>query len=161
MTQSKTESMWNDEVEENGLATISDVEDSEFELVVDLENLPEISKSLKQEQKLVLENKRDFVRNMIDNKKVKQATHAIESMEIIMEALSSKEKMSRVMANVQTPMDLKFLAEAYEKIAKQLANLTRLDTVDGAGTGAKVALAVQFGNGSGGTTVVQVGIEDK
>lgn len=164
MAQSKSkiyEPMWDDGNEEKGIATLEQIEDGEFELVVDLENLPEISKSLKQEQKLVLENKRDFVRNMIDNKKVKQATHAIESMEIIMEALSSKEKMSRVMENVNTPMDLKFLAEAYEKIAKQLANLTRLDTIDGAGTGAKVALAVQFGNGSGGTTVVQVGIEDK
>ena len=153
--------MWEENNEDTEVEILDQSDDGEFELVVDLENLPEISKKLKQEQKLVLENKRDYVRSMIDNKKIKQATHAIESMEIIMEALSSKEKMSRVLANVQTPMDLKFLAEAYEKIAKQLANLTRLDTVDGAGTGAKVALAVQFGNGSGGTTVVQVGIEDK
>ena len=154
----KLQPMWEEDVE----TAESDQEDNgEFELVVDIDNLPEISKKLQQEQKLVLQNKRDYVRNMIDNKKVKQATHAIESMEIIMEALSSRSKMAQVMENVKTPMDVKFLAEAYEKIGKQLQNLTRLDTVDGAGTGAKVALAVQFGNGSGGTTVVQVGIEDR
>ena len=153
--------MWEENNEDTEIEVLDASDEGEFSLVVDLENLPEISKKLKQEQKLVLENKRDYVRSMIDNKKVKQATHAIESMEIIMEALSSREKLSQVMENVKTPMDLKFLAEAYEKIGKQLANLTRLDTVDGAGTGAKVALAVQFGNGSGGTTVVQVGIEDK
>ena len=150
--------MWQEETE---IETLDQSDEGEFELVVDIDNLPQISKALKQEQKLVLENKRDFVRTMIDNKKVKQATHAIESMEIIMEALSNRSKMAQVMENVKTPMDVKFLAEAYEKIGKQLQNLTRLDTVDGAGTGAKVALAVQFGNGSGGTTVVQVGIEDK
>ena len=148
--------MWEENNEDTEIEVLDASDDGEFSLVVDLENLPEISKKLKQEQKLVLENKRDYVRSMIDNKKVKQATHAIESMEIIMEALSSREKLSQVMENVKTPMDLKFLAEAYEKIGKQLANLTRLDTVDGAGTGAKVALAVQFGNGSGNTTVVQV-----
>ena len=153
--------MWEENNEDTEIEVLDASDDGEFSLVVDLENLPEISKKLKQEQKLVLQNKRDYVRSMIDNKKVKQATHAIESMEIIMEALSSREKLSQVMENVKTPMDLKFLAEAYEKIGKQLANLTRLDTVDGAGTGAKVALAVQFGNGSSGTTVVQVGIEDK
>lgn len=153
--------MWEDNNEDTEIEVLDATDDGEFSLVVDLENLPEISKKLKQEQKLVLENKRDYVRNMIDNKKVKQATQAIESMDIIMEALSSREKLNQVMANVKTPIDIKFLAEAYEKIGKQLANLTRLDTVDGAGTGAKVALAVQFGNGSGGTTVVQVGIEDK
>ena len=153
--------MWDEESEENEISALEQEDDGEFELVVDIDNLPEVSKKLQQEQKLVLANKRDYVRNMIDNKKVKQATHAIESMEIIMEALSSRSKMAQVMANVKTPMDVKFLAEAYEKIGKQLQNLTRLDTVDGAGTGAKVALAVQFGNGSGGTTVVQVGIEDK
>ena len=153
--------MWDEESEENEISTLEQEDDGEFELVVDIDNLPEVSKKLQQEQKLVLANKRDYVRNMIDNKKVKQATHAIESMEIIMEALSSRSKMAQVMENVKTPMDVKFLAEAYEKIGKQLQNLTRLDTVDGAGTGAKVALAVQFGNGSGGTTVVQVGIEDR
>ena len=153
--------MWDEESEENEISALEQEDNGEFELVVDIDNLPEISKKLQQEQKLVLQNKRDYVRNMIDNKKVKQATHAIESMEIIMEALSSKTKMAEVMENVKTPMDIKFLAEAYEKISKQLQNLTRLDTVDGSGTGAKVALAVQFGNGSGGTTVVQVGIEDK
>ena len=66
--------------------------------------------------------------------------------------------MAEVMENVKTPMDVKFLAEAYEKISKQLQNLTRLDTVDGAGTSAKAALAIKFGTGSGSTTV-QVGVQ--
>ena len=90
------EPMWGDNDEDAEMEIIDQTDDGEFELVVDLENLPEISKKLKQEQKLVLENKRDFVRNMIDNKKVKQATHVIESMEIIMEALSDRDKMSQV-----------------------------------------------------------------
>ena len=164
MTQSRSkmlEPMWDDGLEEKGLATLSDVEDGEFDLVTDIDDLPEVSKVLEQEQKIYLDTMRKKVRTMIDGKKLTQAVCAIKSMENMMAILSDDEMMIRVRENVSTPMDLKFLAEAYEKVAKQVQNLTRLDTVDGAGTGAKVALAVQFGNGSGGTTVVQVGIEDK
>jgi hypothetical protein len=164
MTQSRSkmlEPMWDDGLEEKGLATLSDVEDGEFDLVTDIDDLPEVSKVLEQEQKVYLDTMRKKVRTMIDGKKLTQAVCAIKSMENMMAILSDDEMMIRVRQNVSTPMDLKFLAEAYEKVAKQVQNLTRLDTVDGAGTGAKVALAVQFGNGSGGTTVVQVGIEDK
>ena len=164
MTQSRSkmlEPMWDDGLEEKGLATLSDVEDGEFDLVTDIDDLPEVSKVLEQEQKVYLDTMRKKVRTMIDGKKLTQAVCAIKSMENMMAILSDDEMMIRVRQNVSTPMDLKFLAEAYEKVAKQMQNLTRLDTVDGAGTGAKVALAVQFGNGSGGTTVVQVGIEDK
>lgn len=155
------EPMWDDGLEEKGLATLSDVEDGEFDLVTDIDDLPEVSKVLEQEQKIYLDTMRKKVRTMIDGKKLTQAVCAIKSMENMMAILSDDEMMIRVRENVSTPMDLKFLAEAYEKVAKQVQNLTRLDTVDGAGTGAKVALAVQFGNGSGSTTVVQVGIEDK
>ena len=164
MAQSKSkmyEPMWDEGLEEKGLATLSDVEDGEFDLVADIDSLPEVSKVLEQEQKIYLDTMRKKVRTMIDGKKLTQAVCAIKSMENMMAILSDDEMMIRVRENVSTPMDLKFPAEAYEKVAKQMQNLTRLDTVDGAGTGAKVALAVQFGNGSGGTTVVQVGIEDK
>lgn len=164
MTQSKSriyEPMWDDGNEEKGIATLEQVEDGEFDLVPDIDDLPEVSKVLEQEQKIYLDTMRKKVRTMIDGKKLTQAVCAIKSMENMMAILSDDEMMIRVRENVSTPMDLKFLAEAYEKVAKQVQNLTRLDTVDGAGTGAKVALAVQFGNGSGGTTVVQVGIEDK
>lgn len=164
MAQSKSkiyEPMWDDGNEEKGIATLEQVEDGEFDLVADIDDLPEVSKVLEQEQKVYLDTMRKKVRTMIDGKKLTQAVCAIKSMENMMAILSDDEMMIRVRENVSTPMDLKFLAEAYEKVAKQMQNLTRLDTVDGAGTGAKVALAVQFGNGSGGTTVVQVGIEDK
>jgi hypothetical protein len=164
MAQSKSkiyEPMWDDGNEEKGIATLEQVEDGEFDLVADIDDLPEVSKVLEQEQKVYLDTMRKKVRTMIDGKKLTQAVCAIKSMENMMAILSDDEMMIRVRENVSTPMDLKFLAEAYEKVAKQVQNLTRLDTVDGAGTGAKVALAVQFGNGSGGTTVVQVGIEDK
>ena len=164
MGQSKSkiyEPMWDDGNEEKGIATLEQIEDGEFDLVTDIDDLPEVSKVLEQEQKVYLDTMRKKVRTMIDGKKLTQAVCAIKSMENMMAILSDDEMMVRVRQNVSTPMDLKFLAEAYEKIGKQLQNLTRLDTVDGAGTGAKVALAVQFGNGSGGTTVVQVGIEDR
>ena len=164
MTQSRSkmlDPMWDDGVEEKGLSTLADIEDGEFDLVTDISDLPEVSKVLEQEQKVYLDTMRKKVRTMIDGKKLTQAVCAIKSMENMMAILSDDGMMERVKENVSTPMDLKFLAEAYEKVAKQMQNLTRLDTVDGAGTGAKVALAVQFGNGSGGTTVVQVGIEDK
>ena len=164
MTQSRSkmlDPMWDDGNEEKGIATLEQIEDGEFDLVTDISDLPEVSKVLEQEQKVYLDTMRKKVRTMIDGKKLTQAVCAIKSMENMMAILSDDGMMERVKENVSTPMDLKFLAEAYEKVAKQMQNLTRLDTVDGAGTGAKVALAVQFGNGSGGTTVVQVGIEDK
>lgn len=164
MAQSKSkiyEPMWDDGNEEKGIATLEQIEDGDFDLVTDIDDLPEVSKVLEQEQKVYLDTMRKKVRTMIDGKKLTQAVCAIKSMENMMAILSDDDMMERVKENVNSPMDLKFLAEAYEKVAKQMQNLTRLDTVDGAGAGAKVALAVQFGNGSGGTTVVQVGIEDK
>ena len=164
MGQSKSkiyEPMWDDGNEEKGIATLEQIEDGEFDLVTDIDDLPEVSKVLEREQKVYLDTMRKKVRTMIDGKKLTQAVCAIKSMENMMAILSDDEMMVRVRQNVSTPMDLKFLAEAYEKVAKQMQNLTRLDTVDGSGTSAKVALAVQFGNGSGGTTVVQVWIEDK
>jgi hypothetical protein len=159
MAQKMIESMFDDEPEETELEVVDQEDDGEFGLVVNIDDIPEITKVMKQEQKLVLEKKRDYVRNMIDNKKVKQATHAIESMDTIMEFLGNREKMLVILESAKTPMDLKFIAEAYEKIGKQLQSLTRLDTVDGSGTSARAALAIRFGNNSGSTTTVQVGLQ--
>jgi len=164
MGQSKSkiyEPMWDDGNEDKGIATLEQIEDGEFDLVPDIDDLPEVSKALELEQKAYLGQMQKKIRTYVDGKKLTQAVCAIKSMENMMSILSDDGMMAVVLANTTTPMDVKFLAEAYEKVAKQLQNLTRLDTVDGAGTGAKVALAVQFGNGSGGTTVVQVGIEDR
>ena len=164
MGQSKSkiyEPMWDDGNEEKGIATMEQIEDGDFDLVPDIDDLPEVSKALELEQKAYLGQMQKKIKTYVDGKKLTQAVCAIKSMENMMSILSNDGMMAVVMANTTTPMDVKFLAEAYEKVAKQLQNLTRLDTVDGAGTGAKVALAVQFGNGSGGTTVVQVGIEDR
>ena len=164
MAQSKSkiyEPMWDDGNEEKGIATLEQVEDGDFDLVPDIDDLPEVSKALELEQKAYLGQMQKKIKTYVDGKKLTQAVCAIKSMENMMSILSDDGMMAVVMANTTTPMDVKFLAEAYEKVAKQLQNLTRLDTVDGAGTGAKVALAVQFGNGSGGTTVVQVGLEDR
>lgn len=162
MAQSKSkilEPMWDDGLEEKGLATLEEVEDGEFDLVADIDDLPDVSKALEQEQKAYLDGMRKKVRTMIDGKKLTQAVCAIKSMENMMAALSDDEIMFKVRQNIETPMDLKFLAEAYEKVGKQLQNLTRLDTVDGSGTSARAALAIRFGNNSGSTTTVQVGLQ--
>ena len=161
MAQSKSrayEPMWDEGNEEKGVATLEQIEDGEFDLVADIDDLPEVSKILEQEQRQYLDSMRKRVRTMIDGKKLTQAVCAIKSMENMMAILSDDEMMERVKENVSTPMDLKFLAEAYEKVAKQVQNLTRLDTVDGSGTSAKAALAIKFGTGSGSTTV-QVGVQ--
>ena len=39
------EPMWDDGLEEKGLATLSDVEDGEFDLVTDIDDLPGVSLS--------------------------------------------------------------------------------------------------------------------
>ena len=84
MAQSKSkmyEPMWDEGLEEKGLATLSDVEDGEFDLVADIDSLPEVSKVLEQEQKIYLDTMRKKVRTMIDGKKLTQAVCAIKSME--------------------------------------------------------------------------------
>jgi hypothetical protein len=167
MTQSKSkmlEPMWDEGLEEKGLATLSDVEDGEFDLVVDMDDLPAASKAHEAAVKQYLTQQKKTVQEHIDGRKLPQAIALFTATENTASLLSDPEVVESIRQNIIATGDArayKMVSDAHATMLKQTQNLTRLDTVDGAGTGAKVALAVQFGNGSGGTTVVQVGIEDK
>lgn len=167
MTQSKSkqlEPMWDDGLEEKGLATLEQIEDGEFDLVVDINDLPEVSKAHEAAVKQYLTTERNAAQTHMDGRKIPQALLLFDTAENIASIVHDSDVTESIRAKLIETGDAKsykLLVEAQALLIKQTQTLTRLDTVDGAGTGAKVALAVQFGNGSGGTTVVQVGIEDK
>lgn len=99
-------------------------------------------------EKDILAAKRQQVVLQLDGRKLRQATQVMDRMDGILD---------KMMETIQdgTAQDVKFLAEAYEKMSKTLATVTRLDTVDGTGKAARLALDVQFGNGSSVRAIVE------
>ena len=157
----RLEPMWDDGKEEKGLATLEQIENGEFDLVLDIDNIPEVSKSLEQETKRYLTAERNRIQTIVDGKKLPQALALIDATELVTVALNDVNVVQAIRQKMIETGDAKaykMMAEAQAIMLKQTQNLTRLDTVDGSGTSAKAALAIKFGTGSGSTTV-QVGVQ--
>ncbi len=133
------------------------LQSSEVDIISSPQEFEEMSLSLVEEQKKTLKNLRQRVMLQLDKKKLEQSTKLMTAMENIQDIWTDREILERVKGNVKTAMDLKCLAEAYTKLADAQQKLSRLDTIDGSGTGAKMKLAIQFDNGNG--TKVQTYVE--
>ena len=153
--------MWDEGLEEKGLATLEQIEDGEFDLVLDIDDIPEVSKAHEQATKKYLSAERTRVQTLIDGKKLPQAIALITATETgstVLSDIDVIESIRRTLIETGDAKSYKLFAEAQAIMLKQTQNLTRLDTVDGSGTSAKAALAIKFGTGSGSTTV-QVGVQ--
>ena len=118
---------------------------------LDGEVLPSFSEmplSVVDSHKKFLAEKKKQLALRLDNQKLDEAVKVIGGMESITDIITDKEVMQRVKDNTGNAQDIKFLAEAYSKLADKMQMLQRLDTVDGNGTGGRIMLQLEDGNGN-------------
>lgn len=137
------------------------IETCEAEIVSSTDELKEMSLSIQNENKKALAEMKKQVMYKLDKRKLVEAQKALTAIETIGDMFTDDEILSRVRDNINTAMDMKFLAEAQEKILKTHQNLMRLDTVDSSGTAKRISIGVRYEDDSGTKveTVIQTGGE--
>lgn len=100
--------------------------------------LEEMSLTEYNKQKQLLEAKRKQLSLMLDGRKLEQAKRIIDSMDMILDRISEGYDKEVVSA-----MDLKFLADAYDKMQKSLERISRLDSLDGDGRAARISIKIE------------------
>lgn len=114
--------------------------------IIDKPDFEMMSMADYQAAKNMLAERRKSVVLQLDGRKLAQATKVMDAMDATLDDL---------LAPGVSAMDRKFLAEAFDKLNKTLQTTIRLDTVDGSGKAARLALAVEFGDGTRVQTLVE------
>lgn len=112
--------------------------------------------AIKKRQKQLLEAKRSQVLFQQDALKLNESQKAMEIAQRISDGMLNTNMIDVIMMNAKTGQDLKYIADAYDKILGRIANLNRLDTVDGSGTAREIKLGISFQDSSGNSTKVMV-----
>ena len=112
--------------------------------------------AIKKRQKQLLEAKRSQVLFQQDALKLNESQKAMEIAQRISDGMLNTEMIDTIMANAKTGQDLKYIADAYDKILGRIASLNRLDTVDGSGTAREIKLGISFQDSSGSSTKVML-----
>ncbi len=105
----------------------SDEIEQKVEIINEIESLAELNK-----QQLSI--KRQRIEIEVDNKKLDTAKKTIGAVEKIINSVMSEDVLERVAKNINTPMDMKFMAEAADKLSSTLRNLMNPNVIDGTGT---------------------------
>ncbi len=82
-----------------------------------------------------------------DGQKLAMANHLIDALWHDISVMIDPEKNKRVADNIATPFDDKLFMEAAEKRLKMLQNLMRMDSVGTGSTAARIAVALDIGDG--------------
>lgn len=117
--------------------TVNDENEQKVELVNNIESLAVLTK-----QKLAL--KREEVQLEVDNKKLDTAKKTIGAVEKIIDAVLNEDTLTRVSKSINTPMDMKFMAEAADKLANTLKSLMSGSAVDELGNKKKQKINFMF-----------------
>lgn len=115
------------------------VENADFEL---------LTMQQYQAEKQILAEKRKAVVLRLDGRKLAQANKIMDAMDVALEKMIDPELSA---------MDFQFYAKSYDTLNKTLNTTIRLDTVDGSGKAARIALAVEFNNGTKIQTMIEGG----
>lgn len=129
--------------------------DGETEIVTDVEEIKEMTLSMKKENEKQLANLRNNVLLKLDKRKMVE----VEAISDIMDSILDTMLSNIVDIKPETALDIKLMSEAYAKLADARQKATRLDTINGDGTAGKVKLAVRFESGSGSTVETAVEIK--
>lgn len=117
--------------------TVNDETEQKVQMISEIETLAEINK-----QQLAV--KRQQIELEVDNKKLDTAKKTIGAVEKIIDSVMSIETLERVSLNINTPMDMKFMAEAAEKLTNTLKNLMNRNSIDELGTKKKQKINFMF-----------------
>ena len=118
---------------------ISPAEETEqrVQLISEIESLAEINKQ-------ALAARRQTIEIEVESQKLETALKTIDSIDKIINAVSSAEVLAKVTKNIKTPMDMKMMAEAAERLTNTLKNLMNSNTIDGMGTKKKQKINFMF-----------------
>ncbi len=84
----------------------------------------------------------------LDGQKLALANKIIDGISMNIGILSDPVVNQRVSENIESAQDVMFLSNATEKQIKIMQHLMRVDSVDGAGTSARLAVAFETENGT-------------
>lgn len=116
--------------------------------LVEAEEIHEMSLSELKREKDLLAARRQQLMLRLDGEKLNQALKINEAMNIAISKVIEA-------AEVGNAQDFKYFMEGYERLVKCSSMITRLDSVDGTGKAARLALQVDFGNGTSVKTMIE------
>lgn len=150
-----------DNVKQNAVSKykkeLSEITDATgFEIAQALGMVGKSSEEQKKEMSRVLAERRQQVNFLLDGSKLNQAIKNVAMIENSMDILSDPEVLERVRGSVKTAYDYKQLADAQKTFIQNISSLNALDTLDVAGTSARLNLAVSLKNSDGTSTQVVV-----
>lgn len=116
--------------------------------LVEAEEIHEMSLSELKREKDLLAARRQQLMLHLDGEKLKQALKINEAMNVSIERVIQA-------AEDGNAQDFKYFMEGYERLVKCSSMITRLDSVDGTGKAARLALQVDFGNGTSVKTMIE------
>ena len=116
-------------------------------VIDEIDQLPELSLTDEKKAKDILSNMRKHLSLTLDKRKMQQANILMDNIETNINIMNDPEIQQNVKDNIKSVLDLKLLSEINLNNFKMLQNLMRLDSVDGTGTAAEIAVAVDWGGG--------------
>ncbi|HHX60592.1 MAG TPA: hypothetical protein GX707_07740 [Epulopiscium sp.] len=123
--------------------------------------LIEEAQSLAVLNKQVLEAKQRETELIVDNKKLDAAKKLIDGINAVADKALSEETLNKVLCKDDlTPMELKFMAEAMDKMANTLKSLMRSSVQDEYGGRKKTKIVAQFQTQSGERASIGVSIDN-
>ena len=124
--------------------------EQKIEIINNIESLTELAKQ-------ELSAKRQKIELQVENKKLDTAKKTIDSIEKIINAVSDTEVLERVTKNIRTPMDMKMMAEAAERLTSTLKGLMNSNMADDMGNKKRQKINFMFkSNGSSIQGAIQV-----
>lgn len=133
--------------------TVNDETETKVQIIEEIESLAQLNKQQ-------LEVKRQQIELEVDNKKLDTAKKTVRAVERIIDAVLSENTLERVSANIKTPMDMKFMADAAEKLSVTLKNLMNRNSIDELGTKKKQKINFMFKSSGAVQGVIQVDNSD-
>jgi len=127
--------------------------DEKVDLINEIESLAELSK-----QQLLV--KRQRIELEVDDKKLDIAKKTISTIEKIIQAVADETVLARVAKNINTPQDMKYMAEAAEKLTGTLRNLMNPNVVDEYGGRKRTKIFAQFQTQSGERASIGVELDN-
>ena len=131
--------------------------DDEFDMKIDAINEIESLADLNKQQLLA---KRQRVELEVDNKKLDTALKTISTVDKIIQSVATEEVLKRVADNIQTPQDMKYMAEAAEKLTGTLRNLMNPNVMDEFGTKKRHKINFMFKSSGAVQAAVQIDTSD-
>lgn len=136
----------------SNVISLEDENEQKVELIEEVQSLAVLNKE-------VLEVKRRQVELEVDNKKLDAANKLIDGINIVADKALNEETIKKIIAQPNlTPQDLKYMAEAMEKMSNTLKGLMNPSVQDEYGNRKRTKIIAQFQTQSGDRASIGVDI---